>query len=153
MTDETRRYAPMNDDDESMRLDEVLEPYEPAQQPVGFYAPVQDDAYVDEDYGTDPYEAGGYEDSSPYDNGLQYQNENYDQGFENDPYADEEYSDYHEALDREGRLRTAMGVFNSVSTLVGVVVILVLVGMVISLISWLRADIIHSLALLQSGIN
>lgn len=153
MADETRRYAPMSDDDEPIRLDEVLEPFDPAQQPIQFYPPVQDDAYADEDYNSNPYDVGGYDAAEPYEDDLGYQSEDYDEDFENDPYADEEYSDYHEALDHEGRLRTAMGVFNSVSTLVGVVVILVLVGMIISLISWLRADIIHSLALLQSGIN
>lgn len=143
MADETRRYAPVNDEDAPMELNDLLEPYAPAQDE---YAPYGQDYFDDQD--SNPYQQAEYDPRQPY-NASPY----VDSSYENDDYTDEDYSDYHEELDHEGRLRTAMGVFNSVSTLVGVVVILVLVGMLISLFSWLKSDIIHSLILLQSGIS
>ena len=46
-----------------------------------------------------------------------------------------------------------MGVFDTVSILVGVLVVLILVAMLISLVNWLRSDIMHSMLLLQSGLQ
>ena len=68
-------------------------------------------------------------------------------------FFDEEYSEEHEEADSESRFRLAMGVFDLVSIFVGIVVILVLSGMLITLINWLRTDILHSALLLQSGLQ
>jgi len=65
----------------------------------------------------------------------------------------EEYSDEQEALDHEGRFHIAMGMFNLVSMLVGVLVILLLVAVLMTLFQWLRSDILHSALLLQSGLQ
>ncbi len=106
------------------------------------------------------------EDELPLDQVLEpYQQEAYEQPGPEEDYApplqeppyEEEYSDYHEAMDEAmdeaGRFRVAMGVFDTVSILVGVVVILALVAMLVSLVSWLRSDILHSALLLQSGLQ
>lgn len=125
MEDRTRRYEPGLEED-ALPLDQVLEPYE-------------EDLYSDRgtQEGYDAYDEPAYED--------------YD--YAGDPAYEEEYSDDHEEMDRENKVRTAMGVFNTLSVLVGVVVILILVAMLASLFSWLRGDILHSLALLQGGIQ
>ena len=125
MDDRTRRYEGYEEAEDELRLDQVLEPY-------------QQEAYeqpgLEEDYAPPLQEP-------PY---------------EQPPY-EEEYSDYHEAMDEAmdeaGRFRVAMGVFDTVSILVGVVVILALVAMLVSLVSWLRSDILHSALLLQSGLQ
>lgn len=70
-----------------------------------------------------------------------------------DETYNEEYSDYHESVDNAARFKIAMGVFDTVSILVGVLVILVLVALLVSLVSWLRSDIMHSVLLLQSGLQ
>ena len=69
-----------------------------------------------------------------------------------DPYQ-EEYSDEHETADDEGRFRLAMGLFDLISIFLGIVVILLLVAMLVSLISWLSDDILHSALLMQSGLQ
>jgi len=74
----------------------------------------------------------------------------YEQGYEEGYY---EYSDEHEAVDHEGRFRIAIGVFDLVSIFAGIFVILLLVAMLITLINWLRSDILHSALLLQSGLQ
>lgn len=71
---------------------------------------------------------------------------------DSDAYV-EEYSDEQEALDHEGRFRIAMGMFDFVSMLVGVLVILLLVAVLVTLFQWLRSDILHSALLLQSGLQ
>ncbi len=68
-----------------------------------------------------------------------------------DEYDD--YSDEHEAMDISSRFQVAMGVFDTISILIGVLVVLVLVAMLVSLFNWLRADILHSMVLLQSGLQ
>ena len=123
MDERTRRYAPQEEDD-ALQLDNVLEPYAPQEE----YPQYADEEYYDEP-AYDEYNYAG------------------------DPYYEEEYSDDHEEMDRENKVRTAMGLFNTFSVLAGVVVILVLVAMLASLYSWLRGDILHSLALLQGGIQ
>ena len=125
MDDRTRRYEGYEEAEEELPLDQVLEPY-------------QQEAYE---------QPGPEEDYAPP---LQ------EPPYEQPPY-EEEYSDYHEAMDEAmdeaGRFRVAMGVFDTVSILVGVVVILALVAMLVSLVSWLRSDILHSALLLQSGLQ
>ena len=132
--DNTRVYDPVPEapEEEAFELDEVLEPYAPMDEPE--YVHYQDKAaYAGES-------SGEYADEYP-------QEEYYE------PYDEADYSDDHEALDREGKVRAAMGVFNSISILAGVVIILILLAMLVSLGSWLRRDILHSLALLQGGIQ
>lgn len=81
------------------------------------------------------------------------QGESYDAANEDPDAYVEEYSDEQEALDHEGRFRIAMGMFNLVSMLVGVLVILLLVAVLMTLFQWLRSDILHSALLLQSGLQ
>lgn len=144
MSNETRRYRHPDPEDAPLELDDVLEPFDP------------------EDGGTRRYPGGGYPSFEP---GVPYP----DQApaapdalppddFPADPYADpqpyqEEYSDYHQELDQEERSRSLFSVFNVISTLAGVVVILLLTAMLFSLASWLRTDILHSITLLQSGLQ
>lgn len=122
-------------EEEAFELDEVLEPYNPADEPE--YAHYQENAAYSREgegnYAAYPEEFADEEDYLPYD--------------------EDDYSDDHEVLDREGKVRAAMGVFNSISVLAGVFVILILLAMLVSLGSWLRRDILHSLTLLQGGIQ
>lgn len=139
MDERTRRFQRHDDQQEDeLRLDEVLEPYE------------QDEPEV---YAASP-DFAPYGDAQPPYEEQPYEEEN--QPSYGDPY-DEEYSDYHEAIDeavsQAGRFRVAMGVFDTVSILVGIGVILLLVAMLVSLVSWLRSDILHSALLLQSGLQ
>ncbi len=135
-----RRFRRGEHQEEELRLDDVLEPYdqdEPAddEQSGQTFAPYEDEAGPL--YGQQPSYG---EQQPPY----------------GDPY-DEEYSGYHEAMDeamnQAGRFKVAMGVFDTVSILVGIGVILLLVAMLVSLVSWLRSDILHSAQLLQSGLQ
>ena len=99
-----------------------------------------------------------HEQQPPYEPAYDAQEPPYeeDQPPYGDPY-DEEYSGYHEAMDeamnQAGRFKVAMGVFDTVSILVGIGVILLLVAMLVSLVSWLRSDILHSALLLQAACN
>ena len=61
--------------------------------------------------------------------------------------------DVYKRQNQAGRFKVAMGVFDTVSILVGIGVILLLVAMLVSLVSWLRSDILHSALLLQSGLQ
>lgn len=76
-----------------------------------------------------------------------YEDDGYDEYAEGDEYYE------NEALDSAHRFRVAMNVFDTVSVLVGVVVVLVLVALLASLFSWLRADVTHTFALLQTRIQ
>lgn len=78
--------------------------------------------------------------------------ESYEMHPEDEPY--DEIEDEVSAAQEGGRhFRAAMNVFDTVSVLVGVVVILILTMLLISLVSWLYRDIVHSFTLLQSGIQ
>lgn len=68
-------------------------------------------------------------------------------------FYDEEYSEEHERLDSEGKFHIALGVLDLISIIVGIIVILVLVGMIVTLFNWLRNDILQSALLLQSGLQ
>lgn len=117
--------------EEAYELDEVLEPYEEEEQ---------------------QWDADGYYQQQAYEQPYQDEYpEAYAEGYEE--FFDEEYSEEHEEADSESRFRLAMGVFDLVSIFVGIVVILVLSGMLITLINWLRTDILHSALLLQSGLQ
>jgi len=65
-------------------------------------------------------------------------------------FEEEEYSDYSEELDDTHRFRVAMNVFDLISVLAGLAVILVLVAILVSLITWLEGDITQSFTLLTS---
>ena len=140
MEDNTRVYDPIPEapEEEAFELDEVLEPYAPMDEPE--YVHYQDKAAYAGEASGEYAEYAKYADEYP-------QEEYYD------PYDEADYSDDHEVLDRESKVRAAMGVFNSISILAGVVIILILLAMLVSLASWLRRDILHSLALLQGGIQ
>lgn len=117
--------------EDAYELDEVLEPFEEEEQ---------------------QWDADGYYQQQAYEQPYQDEYpEAYAEGYEE--FFDEEYSEEHEEADSESRFRLAMGVFDLVSIFVGIVVILVLSGMLITLINWLRTDILHSALLLQSGLQ
>lgn len=149
MDERTRRFKRREDEEQELRLDDVLEPYE-QEEP--------------EEIGFSPYDEAQppYEQTQPAYDGNQPSYDAQDPPYDErqpdygDPY-DEEYSDYHEAMDEAmneaGRFRVAMGVFDTVSILVGIGVILLLVAMLVSLVGWLRSDILHSALLLQSGLQ
>ena len=149
MDERTRRFKRREDEEQELRLDDVLEPYEQEEPEETGFSPY--------DEAQPPYEQTqpAYDGNHP---SYDAQDPLYDESQPDygDPY-DEEYSDYHEAMDEAmneaGRFRVAMGVFDTVSILVGIGVILLLVAMLVSLVSWLRSDILHSALLLQSGLQ
>ena len=58
-----------------------------------------------------------------------------------------------EELEDTHRFHIAMGVFNLISILAGLAVILVLVAILVSLVTWLQSDITQSMTLLTSNIK
>ncbi|MBP3650110.1 MAG: hypothetical protein J6K73_10035 [Clostridia bacterium] len=122
-------------EEEALRLEEVLEPYDDQQayanafqfdDHVGYEEPANDQLYQQVDY--QPYPEAGYADY----------------------LAQEEYMDEEEP---EMRFGVAVHVFDMISSLVGVFVIIILVAMLLTLVDWLRTDILHSFVMLQSGIS
>lgn len=144
MDERTRRFRRRERQEDELRLDDVLEPYEQDDPQDGDFVSYDEDGYDEQQPENQPSYEPGYDAREP-------SYESY-----GDPY-DEEYSDYHEAMDEAineaGRFRVAMGVFDTVSILVGIGVILLLVAMLVSLVGWLRSDILHSALLLQSGLQ
>lgn len=65
-------------------------------------------------------------------------------------FDDEEYSDYSEELDDTHRFRVAMNVFDLISVIAGLAVILLLVAILVSLVSWLEGDIAQSFTMLTA---
>ena len=129
MAGRTRRSR--QSEEELLRLEEVLEPYDD-QQAYGFQ----------------------------YDEGIAYEepiNDQLYQQAEVPHYPEAAYADYlpQEEYEEEPELRfgVAIHVFDVISSLVGVFVILVLVAMLLTLVDWLRTDILHSFVMLQSGIS
>lgn len=118
-----RRRNKQYENEETVELDEVLEPYEELQW-------ADENGYTEE----------SQEETPAYSEALQ------------DYYSDE-YSEEHELADSEGRFHIAVGVFDLISIIIGIVVILALVSMLITLFNWLRNDILHSALLLQSGLQ
>ncbi len=68
-------------------------------------------------------------------------------------FEDEDYSDENEELDDMHRFHVAMNVFDLVSVLAGLAVILLLVAILVSLITWLQSDITQSFTLLTSQLQ
>lgn len=68
-------------------------------------------------------------------------------------FEEGEYSDDNEELDDTHRFHVAMNVFDLISVLAGLAVILVLVAILVSLITWLQSDITQSFTLLTSQLN
>lgn len=68
-------------------------------------------------------------------------------------FEEEEYSDYSEELDESHRFHVAMNVFDLISVLAGLAVILILVALLVSLITWLQSDIMQSFTLLTSQLK
>ena len=133
MDDQTRRYQP-GQEDEPMELNDVLEPYRGPED------------------GADRFAADG----GDYDPYAYEEDENEDFAYdedESDGYGAEEDEAVEDAWEHEGRVRTTMGVLNTFSVLLGVFVIFLLVAMLLGLCSWLKADILHSLTLLEGGIR
>ena len=74
------------------------------------------------------------------------------QRYTNDGFQ-EEYSDENEELDDLHRFHVAMNVFDLISVLAGLAVILVLVAILVSLLTWLQSDITQSFTLLTSQLQ
>ena len=153
-----RRFRRGEHQEEELRLDDVLEPYD-QDEPADDEQSGQTFALYEDEAGPLYEQQPSYgEQHPPYEPAYDAQEPSYeeDQPPYGDPY-DEEYSGYHEAMDeamnQAGRFKVAMGVFDTVSILVGIGVILLLVAMLVSLVSWLRSDILHSALLLQSGLQ
>jgi len=124
-----RRRSKQYENEEAVELQQVLEPY--TNQQWSDEAADQDDQYAqnpEEDY-PDAY-LEGYED-----------------------FYGEDYSEAHEAADTETRFRIAIGLFDLISMIVGIIVVLLLVGLIVTLFNWLKNDILHSALLLQSGLQ
>lgn len=68
-------------------------------------------------------------------------------------FEEEEYSDFNEELDDTHRFRVAMNVFDLISVLIGLAVILMLVAILVSLLTWLRSDITQSFTLITSQLK
>ena len=122
-----RRRSRQYESEEALQLGEVLEPYDDQQWS-------DENAYPQETY--------VQQDQYP---------EAYMEGYEE--FYGDEYSEEHEAADMESRFRIAIGVFDLISIIIGIVVILLLVGMFVTLLDWLQNDILHSSLLLQSGLQ
>ena len=123
-------------EDETLQLEQVLEPYDDQQ----LYA-----------------QQFQYDDNVAYDQEIN--NQLYEQ-VEYEPYPEAGYADYlaqdaYEDGEEEPETRFGLAVhaFDMISSLIGVFVILILVAMLLTLIDWLRTDIFHSLLMLQSGIS
>lgn len=112
-------------EEEELQLEQVLEPYQYAAQQQGYY---EEPAY-------DPQ-------GEPLYNTVDYQ-----------PYPEPGYADYQQEEEPGTRFGVAVHVFDIISSLVGVFVILILVAMLLTLVDWLRTDLLHSFVLLQSGIS
>lgn len=67
-----------------------------------------------------------------------------------DGYDGEEDSELDEELDSEHNFRIAMNVFDLISILVGLAVILVLAGLLFSLFNWVQRDIAQSLSVITA---
>ena len=97
------------------------------------------------------------EEETPHDG---YHGEDPDDGQEA-PYTDyagngfeeEDYSDLNEELDDMHRFHVAMNVFDLVSVLIGLAVILLLVAILVSFVTWLQSDITQSFTLLTSQLQ
>lgn len=109
--------------------------------PGGGYEDGYGDGY-DDGYG------GGYDDGygQPYDEAAM---DGYDGG---NPEGGD-YSVYDGEGEPPRRFHLAMNVLDTVGVLAGVVVILALTALIISLVSWVSADITHSFVILQSRIQ
>ncbi len=69
-------------------------------------------------------------------------------GFEEPDYMDED-----DELDNAHRFHIAMNIFDVISILAGLALILVLVAILISLVTWLQSDLSQSFTLLTSGLQ
>lgn len=70
-----------------------------------------------------------------------------------DGFEMDEEPEYEEEIDNSHRFHIAMNVFNLISILAGLAVILVLVSLLVSLVTWLQSDISQSLTLLASNLQ
>lgn len=115
-----RRRRGQRYEEEELQLEQVLEPYQ---------------------YAEEPYDPAAYAQGEPLYRQPEYEN------------APEGYEDYLPEEEPENRFGVAVHVFDVLSSLAGVFVILILVAMLLTLVDWLRTDILHSFVLLQSGIS
>ncbi len=99
----------------------------------------------------DNYDHNGWEDDAEYadlnENGVYEEYEDYD--------AYDEYDDYDldDELSSENSFRIAMSVFNLISMLIGLAVILVLTALLFSLFNWVQRDLSQSLSVIVAPFN
>ena len=110
-----------------------------------FYPPQEDYQQM----GDNAYSSGPGYYQEGYDEYAMDVGENMD-GYDSQ-YEEEAYAVYDESGGR--RFHVAMNVFDTASILMGIVVILALTALIVSMVSWLQADITHSFVLLQSNIQ
>ncbi len=144
---------------ETLELEQVLEPYN-AQQGYEQAFQYDENAVYDEAYGQAVAygEAPVYDEAALYDESAQPQYQQMEhQRYPEPGYADylpqEEEAEGYDGADADMRFGVAVHLFDGISSLIGVFVILVLVAMLLTLINWLRTDILHSFVMLQSGIS
>lgn len=109
-----------------------------------FHQPVQDDWADDpqDDY-DDAMDDDGALPEEPYD----------DEPEEDDAWDDEPLTDEERKLMRKGRFRVAAGVFDFFSVIIGTVVILILIALLVSLITWLQSDFDQTFTLITRTIG
>ncbi len=99
----------------------------------------------------DNYNRNGWEEDAEYadlnENGVYEEYEEYD--------AYDDYDDYDldDELSSENSFRIAMSVFNLISLLIGLAVILVLTALLFSLFNWVQRDLSQSLSVIVAPFN
>ena len=137
-------------------------PYSPSTPPERYGEPNGQNGAPEETNGYTQEYVSGY--APEYQNGYtggyaQDDGEEYDDGsvdyidYSQSGFEMEDDADYDEELDDTNRFRVAMNVFDLISILVGLALILVLVALLISLVTWLEGDISQSLTLLTSNLQ
>ena len=105
------------------------------------------DAYVS---GLDGYEEGG--DTQLY-SGYGWEGGDPEEDLDAYGEGNDGYAVYDAELEGKHRFHIAMHVFDGASLLVGIAVVLALAALIMTMVSWLREDILHSFILLQSGLQ
>ena len=110
-------------------------------------------------YGKDAYQTE-YSPDEPYyeenPEGYVYEHEDREAYPEETNYALEDMDEDYDVYEEDGgekRFHVAMNMFDLLSVLLGIVTILVLTSLIVSIVSWFRTDIFHSIVLLQSRIQ
>lgn len=80
-----------------------------------------------------------------------YDDAEYDDAYDDEPYGEDDYLDEQERREvRQSRWKLLAGAGDVLAVLAGAVVILLLVALLISLITWVQADMSQSFTLWQT---